>query len=131
MIFRDALLLAYSKQCAFTQIRAVEALEASHIIPWSQASNSERLDVRNGILLNRLHHRLVDAGRMTITKGYRIVYDDPRETKRAYSGLDRQMTSGLHGRRISLPKSEQLWPSVEYIERHHEIGGWDARRLET
>jgi putative restriction endonuclease len=74
IIFRDALLKAYSGRCAFTEIAAPEVLEACHIVPWSQAAPGERLDVRNGLLLNSFHHKLFDSGHITLTT------DDP--TKR-------------------------------------------------
>ncbi len=130
MAFRDSLLQAYSRRCCFTGVRAVEALEACHIVPWSLASNSERLDVRNGILLNSFHHRLFDAGHITITASHRIAYIDFKEAKHSYSGLERSLTSGLHGEKMRLPKSLHLHPQSGYIQRHNELIGWDADALE-
>ncbi len=44
-------LIQYWGCCAVTGCRAVEILRASHIKPWSKASNKERLDPYNGLLL--------------------------------------------------------------------------------
>jgi putative restriction endonuclease len=130
IIFRDALLKAYSQRCAFTEIALPEALEACHIVPWSQASPGERLDVRNGILLNSFHHKLIDCGYITLTSDYRIVYYDSDEKKRVYSNIDRALTSKLHGNSMHLPHRLIHRPAEEYITRHHQIMGWKAENLE-
>lgn len=129
MAFRDALLRAYSRRCAFTNIGAPEALEACHIIPWSQATNGERLDVRNGLLLNSFHHKLFDCGHITITTDFKVFYYDPKEKKRIYSDLDRVFTSGLHGQNLYLPRHVNLYPLKEYIFKRHELRNWNAAEL--
>lgn len=130
VIFRAALLKAYSRRCAFTEIAVPEALEACHIVPWSQASPDERLDVRNGILLNSFHHKLFDCGYITLTSDHRIVYYDADEKDRAYSNIDRALTSQLHGNPMHMPHRSILRPAEEYIEKHHKIMGWEAEDLE-
>ena len=51
-IFRDALMKYWGEQCAVLGIRHARLLRASHIKPWAQcASDAERLDVYNGLLL--------------------------------------------------------------------------------
>lgn len=44
-------LVAYWGECAVTGCRLIETLRASHIKPWRDATNEERLDVFNGLLL--------------------------------------------------------------------------------
>ena len=44
-------LIHYWKGCAVTGYSDTKLLRASHIKPWSQSSNTERLDVFNGLLL--------------------------------------------------------------------------------
>lgn len=130
IIFRDALLKAYSGRCAFTQIAALEALEACHIIPWSQSSPAERLDIRNGLLLNSFHHKLFDRGYITLTTDYRIVYYDPNGEERSYSDLEHGLTVGLHGKFMHVPHRVALRPDVGCITKHHEIAGWEGAQLE-
>jgi predicted restriction endonuclease len=51
--------------CAVTGCGVLEALTASHIKPWRDSTNRERLDVYNGLLLLGTFDRLFDAGLIT------------------------------------------------------------------
>lgn len=124
MLFRSALLKAYKQQCAFTKLSFVEALEACHIIPWVIATDSERLDIRNGILLNSLHHKMFDRGLITISPDHKIVFYDPQKNDGNYSEFDSLITSDIHGKKMHLPSKLNQQPSAEYITRHHNITGW-------
>lgn len=55
-------LLDYWDGCAVTGIGRKEALRASHIKPWIDSSNTERLDPFNGLLLVGTVDLLFDAG---------------------------------------------------------------------
>lgn len=59
--FRKTLLTAYRGKCGLTQIDQPQLLIASHIKPWA-ADERNRLNPRNGILLNGLHDRAFDSG---------------------------------------------------------------------
>jgi putative restriction endonuclease len=59
--FREMVLNNYASRCALTGLPIRELLIASHILPWS-SHESERLNVRNGIALNRLHDAAFDQG---------------------------------------------------------------------
>lgn len=59
--FRERLLDKYSK-CIITEIDIPQCLIASHIKPWAVCSNSERVDVNNGLLLSATYDRLFDSG---------------------------------------------------------------------
>ena len=50
-IFRDEVLKLWSYQCAVTACGIQEALRASHIKPWSESTDQERLDPYNGLPL--------------------------------------------------------------------------------
>ncbi|MBM0141456.1 HNH endonuclease [Pseudomonas cannabina] len=120
VMFRDALLECYGRQCAFTGMSFTEALEACHIVPWSACSPEERLDVRNGILLNSLHHALFDKGWMTIDLAHRIQFVDPEMLHEPYSYFDKVVSVDLHGKQMLLPKNPALAPAAEFIQKHHE-----------
>lgn len=130
IIFRDALLKTYANRCAFTEIAVPEALEACHIVPWSQATPAERLDVRNGLLLNSFHHRLFDRGYMTLTIDHRIVYYDPDGEERIYSNVEHSLTIELHRKPVHVPHRVALRPDAACITKHHQIAGWEAEELE-
>ena len=57
--FRDVVLNNFGNACGVTGLGIRELLVASHILPWSK-HESERLNVRNGISLNRLHDAAFD-----------------------------------------------------------------------
>ncbi len=125
ILFRDSLLKAYSNKCAFTGLSFTQGLEAAHIIPWKNATDAQRLDVRNGILLNAFHHKLFDSGLISITTDYRIKYFDPKEEDRSYSSMDSSMSSKLHNKIIYLPYRIKHRPLLEYITAHHHIHEWE------
>jgi len=50
-IFRDQVLSLWSYQCAVTGCGIQEVLRASHIKPWSESTDEERLDPYNGLPL--------------------------------------------------------------------------------
>ena len=125
LLFRQALLKTYKEHCAFTELSFVSGLEACHIVPWSFSSDSERLDVRNGILINSFHHKLFDQGLITISTNHEIVFYDPKQKDGDYTKLDRELTSNLHGKKMRLPFHLNQRPLPEYISRHHKIAGWE------
>lgn len=116
-IFRKALLKAYDKKCAFCEFSFVKTLQASHIIPWSKSTKSERLDVRNGILLCANHHSLFDQRKIIVNSEYEIIYDDPTG-KNKHSEYDKILTIDLHKKRMKLPKNENHKPNLGYLNKH-------------
>lgn len=54
--------LAFEKACRLTGVDRVEHLRASHCKPWRDATNSERLDGENGLLLTPNADHLFDRG---------------------------------------------------------------------
>ena len=125
LMFRDALLKAYSRQCAFSGVQFPEVLEASHIVPWSCSTPQQRLDVRNGILLNSFHHRLFDKGYLTITPKFEIVYCDRHRTDREHSELEYALTIALHGKLMDVPRLNKHRPLAANIEQHNALLEWD------
>lgn len=55
----------YWKSCAVTGCCVLPALRASHIKPWRESSNNERLDPYNGLLLTANIDALFDRGLLT------------------------------------------------------------------
>ncbi len=55
-------LIAIWRKCAVTKFDRVDLLIASHIKPWSQSTNSERIDPFNGLLLSPTLDKLFDRG---------------------------------------------------------------------
>ena len=65
-IFRDRLIDYWQGQCPLTGITDRALLRASHIIPWKDCTtDTERLDVHNGLLLSALWDAAFDRGLVT------------------------------------------------------------------
>ncbi|WP_445403239.1 HNH endonuclease [Acinetobacter vivianii] len=58
--FRKDLLKNFKSTCLLTGIQHESLLLASHIKPWSECTNEERVDSRNGLLLSALMDKLFD-----------------------------------------------------------------------
>lgn len=65
-IFRSSLMDYWQGRCPLTGITDPELLRASHIVPWSEcATDAQRLDVHNGLLLSALWDAAFDRGLVT------------------------------------------------------------------
>ena len=58
--YRQALLEKFDRKCAVLGSGPERILIASHIVPWSESNDDERLDVENGILLSPVYDALFD-----------------------------------------------------------------------
>jgi putative restriction endonuclease len=105
-IFRDGLLEYWEGRCAITGLAVPELLRASHIKPWADcASDAERLDVFNGLLLAPNLDAGFDCGFITVADdGTGVVSDKLGETARSLLGLaTSQKVKGLAlGHRVYL-----------------------------
>ncbi|MES2263469.1 MAG: HNH endonuclease signature motif containing protein [Pseudomonadota bacterium] len=126
ILFRDAVRKAYASRCAFSGTQFPDALDACHIIPWAYATPQQRMDVRNGLLLNPLHHRLFDKAYLTLTTDYRILYWDPKGAAREYSKMEAALTINLHNQPVAVPHLFRLRPLPEYIQRHNKLVDWQV-----
>jgi hypothetical protein len=61
-IFRAALMDYWGARCPITGITDPALLRASHIVPWSECDDAQRLDVHNGLLLSVLWDAAFDTG---------------------------------------------------------------------
>lgn len=105
--YRQAILEKFNSVCAVLGVGPVEILIASHIVPWRDATDDERLDVENGILLSPLLDALFDKHLISFDQTGRIVFGSElsNEIKAGY---------GLTGdERISVTDGMRM-----YLERH-------------
>jgi 5-methylcytosine-specific restriction protein A len=58
--YRTRIILRWDYKCAVTGFNNLDILIASHIVPWSKATDQERLDVHNGLLLSPTYDALFD-----------------------------------------------------------------------
>lgn len=65
-IFRGSLIQYWQGRCPLTGIPDPALLRASHIVPWKDcASDADRLDIHNGLLLSALWDAAFDRGLVT------------------------------------------------------------------
>ena len=109
--FRSMIIDAYGRRCTVTGERTLPALEAAHIIPYSE---TKQHDVRNGLLLRADIHKLFDEGYVTVNPQFR--FEVSRRIKDDYeNGRDYY---ALHGKQITLPADPGLSPGRDYLEAH-------------
>lgn len=90
--FRDKL-VDYWRGCSVSTFSHFDLLIASHIMPWRDADNQQRLDVFNGLLLLPNYDKLFDKGYISFDDNGRIIYS------RYIDDTDRRllkMDSSLH-----------------------------------
>jgi hypothetical protein len=64
-VFREALMAYWGSRCPLTGITEPALLRASHIVPWAECTDAQRLDVHNGLLLSALWDAAFDRGLMS------------------------------------------------------------------
>lgn len=97
-VFRSNVLLR-EEYCRVTKVAEPRHLVASHIKPWRNGSDSERLDGNNGLLLSPHIDHLFDEGYLTFTAGRRLlVVPEVRDTLIDAWGIDPAVDVGLFTR---------------------------------
>jgi hypothetical protein len=89
-VFRDALMDYWGGRCPLTGITEPALLRASHIVPWSECDDAQRLDVHNGLLLSALWDAAFDCGLVSFAEDGSVLAS-PRlgGPARAALGVDR------------------------------------------
>lgn len=77
-IFRKSLDDYWQERCAVTSIGDRSLLRASHIRPWAESTDAERLDVFNGILLTAHLDAAFDKHLMTISPTGELIFSSGR-----------------------------------------------------
>lgn len=116
--FREQLGERFDWRCAVTDLTIRPALRASHVVPWKLATNAERLDPDNGLLLAANLDALFDRALITFNQaGQLIVSPDISDAERSKLGP-------LGDLRVR-PTPRQ----AAYLARHNELfKEEDARR---
>jgi hypothetical protein len=97
-IFREALMSYWGGRCALTGITEPELLRASHIVPWAECGDEQRLDVHNGLLLSALWDAAFDKGLVSFADdGTPLVSPLLSDAARKALGLD--AIQPIHGLR--------------------------------
>ena len=109
---RQALMAAYEHQCAITGCNALEALEATYIIPYRGKHTHKP---SNGILLRADLHTLFDLGKIAIdTRTMTVILSEE---------LINSSYRILADRPLNYPKDETQRPSKEALDLHRRLVG--------
>lgn len=112
--FRRMIMATYDYTCCITGIRQPELLVAGHIKPWG-VDEKNRLNPRNGIVLNALHDRAFEVGLITITPEYKIKVSP---TLKSEESILRDYFFRYEGQSISLPS--RFLPDKQFLEYHNK-----------
>lgn len=106
--YRKSILHRWEYQCAVTGFNKLDVLIASHIVPWSESSSDERLDIHNGILLSPTYDALFDRHFISFENSGKILLSGNIEWQ-AYKKI------GVTGSENIRNLSEH---NLNYLERH-------------
>ncbi|QTN38185.1 DUF3427 domain-containing protein [Cryomorphaceae bacterium] len=77
--FRQQVIDSWDGKCPVTGCGDIRLLIASHIVPWSESTENERLDVNNGILLSPNIDALFDSHLISFSNEGQILLSDKTE----------------------------------------------------
>lgn len=107
--FRDRVLDKWGRKCALTGVAEERVIRASHIKPWRDSSNNERLDPNNGLPLVATVDALFDANLISFGKNGRI------QISKKLSDSDREKIGIKPEMRLSRQPSKA---QQEYLSQH-------------
>lgn len=109
--YRKRIIHRWQYECAVTGFNKPEILIASHIVPWKDSTDQERLDVNNGILLSPVYDALFDRNIISFENNGKIILSENFD-KNAFALI------GVNGKeKISNFNSE----NYNYLERHRQL----------
>lgn len=106
--YRKRIIHRWEYKCAVTGFNKLDVLIASHIVPWAESDNNERLDVHNGLLLSPTYDALFDKHLISFENSGKIILSDKIDDI-AYRKI------GVSGKEIITDLSQY---NNEYLERH-------------
>jgi len=115
--FRERVLDAYHRQCAFCRLRHEELLDAAHIIPDTEPGGEPI--VRNGLSLCSLHHAAFDRYFIGVRPDFVIEVRPDVLNERDGPTLVHAIQA-LHQSKILLPNKIGLRPGKELLEIRYD-----------
>lgn len=106
--YRKRIIHRWEYKCAVTSFDKLNILVASHIVPWSESNDSERLDVDNGLLLSPNYDALFDRHLISFENNGKIILSDTIENS-AFEKI------GVTGKELIKNLSSY---NHSYLERH-------------
>jgi putative restriction endonuclease len=113
--FRDAVLNNFGGACGVTGIAVRPLLVASHILPWKSHAG-ERLNVRNGLCLSRMHDAAFDIGLISFNDDLRMIVSPALKRHFGERGIAENFEA-YEGERLIIPDDAVL-PELSFLAVH-------------
>jgi hypothetical protein len=113
--FRQAVLNNFGGRCGVTGLAVRELLIASHILPWGK-HEAERLNVRNGLCLSRLHDAAFDSFLISFDDQYRLLL-----SAKLKAALSQRVVEENFGAYVGEPLrlgSDAALPELKFLAQH-------------
>lgn len=75
-LYRKRVIYKWDYKCAVTGFDKLDLLRASHIVPWSESNDEERIDPHNGLLLSPTYDALFDNHYISFENSGKIILSD-------------------------------------------------------
>jgi predicted restriction endonuclease len=113
--FRDAVLNNFGGRCGVTGLAVRELLIASHILPWG-THPADRLNVRNGLSLSRLHDAAFDRGLIAFDDNFRLLLSPRLKTELSQRSVAENF-GAYAGETLHIPEDAAL-PDSAFLTKH-------------
>jgi len=109
--YRKSIINRWENKCAVTGFSDSRILIASHIVPWKESTDDERLDLHNGLLLSPTYDALFDRNLISFENSGKIILSDS-------ISFDAYKKIGVDGKE----KIKDLRNSnLQYLQRHQSV----------
>ena len=115
--FRESVLNNFDGRCGVSQLAIRGLLVASHILPWAEHP-AERLNVRNGLCLSRLHDAAFDQGLITFDESLQLVLSPKLQAHLPNAAIQDNFAKH-EGHTLQLPSDAAL-PDPAFLATHRE-----------
>lgn len=121
--YRNNVLTFWDNQCAVTGVDDITWLVASHIKPWREATNDERVDPRNSLLLTPNYDKLFDRGVISFSPIDGKIILPEQLSMRMWSNLNKlNINEETHLRKVPDGVGEYLEYHKRYVYNFEPTG---------
>lgn len=113
--FRDAVLNNFAGRCGISALSVRELLVASHILPWGKYE-MERLNVRNGLCLSRLHDAAFDRGLISFDDNYRLLLSPILKSELTQRSVAENF--GAYAGEVLQVPDDAAQPELSFLAKH-------------
>lgn len=113
--FRDAVLNNFAGRCGISALSIRSLLVASHILPWGKYEE-ERLNVRNGLCLSRLHDAAFDRGLISFDDHYRLLLSPVLKSEMTQRSVAENF--GAYAGEVLQVPDDAAQPELSFLAKH-------------